>query len=258
MPVFLRVQKTAPFFIPLWLDIEPMISYNFPMPSQLDSLQRRLEESARQHGASLFGVADLAGARNSGFSKPPSIIAGYPRAISIGVVLAPSIVDTCIDSPTRLYAFHYRVVNSRLDAITFILAQMLLDAGYDAMPIPASQIVDWDKLTGSTSHRIIGYLAGHGFIGRNALLVNPRYGARVRYASLLTDALFLNDVPLSGVDCGSCRECIAVCPAGAIGETINEFNLEACKEKLDYFKRHLVGHHICGVCVRVCPGKVRQ
>jgi epoxyqueuosine reductase QueG len=224
------------------------------MPSELDSLSRRLTESASVHGAVLFGVADLISARTKELGELPDITSGYPRAISIGVALAPKIVETCIDAPTRLYAFHYRVANTRLDAITFILSQILYTAGYSALPIPASQITDWEKMTGSLSHRLVGSIAGLGFIGRSRLLVNPQYGARLRLATLLTDALLLPDAPYSGAGCGDCRLCVAVCPASAIGETPEEHNLKACRAKLDYFQRHLVGQHICGVCVRVCAG----
>jgi epoxyqueuosine reductase QueG len=225
------------------------------MTSELDSLSRRLAESASLHGAVLFGVADLTSARTKELGELPDVTSDYPRAISIGVALAPKIVETCIDAPTRLYAFHYRVANARLDAITFILSQILYSAGYSGLPIPASQITDWEKMTGSLSHRLVGYLAGHGFIGRSRLLVNPRFGARLRLATLLTDAFLLPDAPYSGAGCADCRLCISVCPASAIGETPEEHNLNACRAKLDYFQRHLVGQHICGVCVRVCDGK---
>jgi epoxyqueuosine reductase len=225
------------------------------MPPKPDSLSKKLAESARWHGAALFGVADLTGAQAKKLGELPESLSGYPRAISVAVALAPKIVETCIDAPTRLYAFHYRVANTRLDAITFILSQILYSAGYSAQPIPASQITDWEKMTGSLSHRLVGYLAGHGYIGRSRLLVNPQYGARLRLATLLTDAPLPPDAPYSGGDCGDCRLCLAVCPASAIRETPEEHNLSACRAKLDYFQRHLVGQHICGVCVRVCAGK---
>jgi epoxyqueuosine reductase QueG len=203
-----------------------------------------LEALVLSAGASLFGVAPLPlGSGNFG---------GYSRVVSVGAVLSSGILDTIEDSPTKIYAYHYRTVNTFLDQTATRVVSYIERAGFKSLHVPASQIVDWENLTGRISHKEIARLAGLGFIGRNNLLVTRRFGAAVRLVSILTDMPLIEGSPVDG-DCGECRECIAVCPAGAIGETAKDFDLERCKEKLRRFKKY-VGHHICGVCVRACKG----
>lgn len=59
--------------------------------------------------------------------------------------------------------------------------------------------------------------AGLGFIGRNTLLVSPRYGSFLLLGELLLDApVDVYDRPWEGVGCGECRRCVERCPAGAL------------------------------------------
>ena len=61
--------------------------------------------------------------------------------------------------------------------------------------------------------------AGLGWIGRQSLLVTPRFGSYVLLGELLlTDETDRYDTPLEGVGCGSCRRCIEACPTGAVSE----------------------------------------
>lgn len=61
--------------------------------------------------------------------------------------------------------------------------------------------------------------AGLGWIGRQSLLVTPRYGSFVLLGELvLCDDCDSYDEPLRSVGCGECRRCIDACPNGAIAE----------------------------------------
>lgn len=59
--------------------------------------------------------------------------------------------------------------------------------------------------------------AGLGWIGRQSLLVTPRYGTYVLLGELLLcDEADAYDAPFEGSRCGRCRNCIESCPTGAI------------------------------------------
>jgi len=217
-------------------------------------IRSQLRTMARELGAKAFGVADLDLLKKD----TPDLLALVPgefcRAVVIGMRLQDSVVEGIVDRPTPLYFHNYRQTNYRLDRAAIELADMIQNAGYAALAVPASQIVARDPMRGHVSHRRLGYAAGLGFIGRNCLLVSPKYGARMRYVSVLTDARLEPDGPIDGT-CGSCRRCIDVCPAGAIGETSDEFDLDKCYRKLSEFTRlSFIGQHVCGVCVRACSG----
>ncbi len=203
-----------------------------------------VEEIARAGGAALVGVADVRG-------DVPSEFALYPRAVVAGVVLSRGIVATCESEPTRVYGYHYRVVNAALDNVACRLASFLESRGYATWAVPASQIVDWDRLTGAVSHPRLAQLAGLGFIGRHNILVTPDFGAAVRLVSVFTDAPLEADEPGTG-DCGDCDACCRACPAGAIGEGPDDWDRAACLEKLREFKKRITNQNICGVCVRAC------
>lgn len=59
--------------------------------------------------------------------------------------------------------------------------------------------------------------AGLGWIGRQSLLVTPRFGTYVLLGELLLgDEADAYDVPFAGSRCGRCRNCLESCPTGAI------------------------------------------
>ena len=212
-----------------------------------------LEKFALSQGFSIFGVADITGIRKD-FILDPKIKDMYSRGISLGKTLLNSVLDTIKDQPNALYFHHYRQVNFFLDRGAYLVASFIQEMGFDALPIAASQIIDWEKQIAHVSHKRVAQLAGLGWIGRNNLLVNSESGARFRLVSVLTDMPLECGTPLP-FSCGHCTRCVSVCPAGAIEKNPENFNHLACFEKLKEFrKRGLVGQYICGVCVRECSG----
>ena len=210
-------------------------------------------------GASSFGVADLDLLKQ----KTPDLLnlvgEDFSRAVVLGMRLQEAAVAGIIDKPTPIYLHNYRQLNYQLDSAALLLAGMIQDAGFRALAIPASQVVARDPMRGHISHKLLGWAAGLGFIGRNTLLIHPEYGARMRYVSILTDMFLRPDKPLSGADCGSCVACVSVCPTAAIHTNRADFNLQACFDKLTEFTRlSFIGQHICGVCVKACGGRKKS
>ena len=214
----------------------------------------RIETLCRQWGISLLGVADLRSFPREEILLSPELIDRHPFAISLGYHLSDAILDDIEDRPTPLYFQHYQRANILLDTIGLILNNAIQDLGYQAIPIPASQLVDWQTQRGHLSHKHVAAAAGIGWIGRNNLFVHERYGARVRLLTVLTN-LPLQVNGSSAKDCGSCRTCLSVCPAGAIKERREDFDHIRCYEQLKLFSKALrFSHHICGVCVKACRG----
>jgi epoxyqueuosine reductase QueG len=213
-----------------------------------------IEAIARQQGAVAVGVADLSRVTDVDPAALDRVQGAWSHAVVCGVRLHRAVLAGIEDRPTPLYMHHYRQANYQLDRMAFLVGGCIQEAGYNALAVPASQIVRSDPLRGLVSHRVLGWAAGLGHIGRSGLLVHPDYGAQMRYVSILTDLSLAADAPLAS-DCGECRACVERCPAGAIHEQVDDFDLDACYAKLTEFTRlKLVGQHICGVCVKACPG----
>lgn len=208
-------------------------------------------------GFSVFGIADITGIR-SDFLLHARLKNRYDRAVSLGVRVLGPVLEDIDDRPTPLYLHHYRQLNFFLDRGALLVAGWIAETGFEALPIAASQIIDWTNQLAHVPHKKVALLAGNGWIGRNNLLVHPDLGARLRLVTILTDMPLEPGRPLEFA-CGSCRACIAPCPAGAIREDPADFDHRGCYAKLDEFRRaHIVSQHICGVCVKACRGPHRR
>ncbi|MDP2911371.1 MAG: 4Fe-4S double cluster binding domain-containing protein [Candidatus Omnitrophota bacterium] len=216
-------------------------------------LKDELRDFAFSLGISLFGVACVKPIKKE-FLFSGETLRDLDYTISLGLRLSDGVLEDITSFPTKIYFHHYRQANAILDQIAFKVSNFIQSKGCRALPVPASQIVDWEKQTSHLSHKKIGELAGLGFIGRNNLLVNPEIGARFRLVTILTNMPLESDQKLKE-NCGECRACISVCPAGAIKEKREDFDHIKCFEKLKEFRdKRLVDQFVCGVCVKACKG----
>lgn len=214
-----------------------------------------LKEMAFTSGASAFGVGDIDDLRGHFDALPLEQTEGLRYGISIAVRVSDSILKGIINWPTRHYLHHYKMLNQLLDQMSLKISIAIQEKGYNAMPIPASQIVDWKAQTAHLSHKMVALRAGTGWIGRNNLLVHPDYGSRIRIATILTNMPLDTDEPVED-GCGECKKCISICPVSSISESYKDWDRLACLEKLKYFaKEYNIGQYICGLCVKVCQPK---
>ena len=227
------------------------------------SFQVELEQMAKEQGADLFGVADLATAQNFVCSQGGQYLKKFPRAISIGIRLLDAVVDELHKHEDRAVIFTYEglynSVNSRLDHIALLLAGRIQQADYQAYPIPASQSIDPNRLVGVVSHKLAANLAGLGWIGKSCLLITRNYGPRVRFSTILTDAPFKTGSPMNE-ECKDCKACTMICPVEAfIGASFNpsepretRFDAHLCDAYMKK-RREALGEDLCGLCVYICP-----
>ena len=225
----------------------------------------KMRDIADGMGADFFAVSDLSPAREAIMEQGGPALAEFPRAISIGIALLNPIVDQLPQRAERpvaaLYKHHaYDLVNQRLDHITSRISTEVQRAGHRALPVPASQTVDDDKLCGLFSHKMAAHLAGLGWIGKSCMLVTPEVGPRVRWATVLTDApLRVTGEPMLE-RCGTCPECVDACPPHAFtGRAFNateprdvRFAAHKCHQ---YFSEMEAtqGYAVCGMCLYICP-----
>ncbi|AET69309.1 hypothetical protein Desor_3856 [Desulfosporosinus orientis DSM 765] len=118
------------------------------------------------------------------------------------------------------------------------IAQVLLKEGYLVdMKTPLSIFGDFRPLAVS---------AGIGNWGKNGLVVNPKYGSNLLFASIFTNAPFESTASNSELSCGDCKLCITACPAKAFES--NRFHKTRC------FPKAIRG---CSECVQVCQSHIK-
>ena len=228
-------------------------------------LRTRIDDLVRHTNCCDFlGVADLATAQDFIAEQGGESVAGYPKAISIGIALPRAVVDQLPNRAEQAVAVNYRshaydIINQRLNVVASQVASVLQQAGHRALPIPAAQGYDRERLRAVFSHMLAAHLAGLGWIGKSCLLVTPQVGPRVRWISVLTDAPLATGVPMEE-QCGDCRECVDICPGQAY--TGRPFRAEEPREvRYDTAKCNAylaenessTGMRVCGMCLYICP-----
>ena len=118
--------------------------------------------------------------------------------------------------------------------------------------------------TSAVLERTWGALSGLGWIGKNTLLINKRYGSYFFLAEIFWSERSGRSIQLHRDYCGNCRRCIEACPTDAFvaekrldaRRCISYWNLEkrgplslSDKEKRAMGRR-LAG---CDICQEVCP-----
>lgn len=130
----------------------------------------------------------------------------------------------------------------------------VLGAGGDVkLDVPSKKIASYleeegfrtkivDRYESGIDIRSLAISASLGFLGKNGLVVTPKFGPRARFSVVLSDAQIKPDKK-DGFDfCNGCNKCIESCPCGALTE---KFNISACAE-LNKDER-------CLRCIEVCP-----
>ncbi|MCD6309279.1 MAG: epoxyqueuosine reductase [Candidatus Eremiobacteraeota bacterium] len=216
-----------------------------------------LYKMAKDHGLPVMGITTID--ENIKTLQMEKVTEKLKTALVFGFPLSRAVFNTLTDGPNQLYFHHYRQANYLLDRVALRLSYELEKFGYNAVPVGASQTLDWKNQKGHLSHKDLAVKAGLGWKGRNNLLVHPEYGSRLRLVTILTDLPWKEKVHSPAGSCNGCFACIDICPAGAIKENPEDFDHIACFEMLKEFKRQgRAGQYICGLCIKVCQGKRGQ
>ena len=214
-------------------------------------LTEKLREILLENGAELVGIGDMRSVEGC----------MYPTGIAAAVVLPKGIIQTLPDAPTKEYLDLYPQMNALLNASVTAGETFLRERGYAAFAQTTERIrAGADRCT-AVPHKTVAARAGLGWIGKNCLLVSPRYGSALMLSSLLTDAPLRCDPPEERSRCGGCTRCVDVCPAHALRGTLwhagmprkEIADVEACAEKRGEFMLAAgLSRPMCGRCIGVC------
>lgn len=191
----------------------------------------------RRFGADLAGIASFESLQSHG-EQWKGIKEILPEARSV-VVFGVRMIDSTI-APARknirLPQFSTKCLYDELDRISFGLARYLDDLDYRVLPYSPYLPVEMEKetkgLIGDISHRHAAYEAGLGTFGKNRLLLTERFGPRVRFLSIVTDASLKPGRHLEKDYCNNCEACVKACPVGAISSEGNVDVMKCARENM--------------------------
>ena len=181
------------------------------------------------------------------------------NAVSLVFHLSDAVVNQIEDTPTHTYFQHYRTMNAYIDSVSLQLVMALMQKGYKAAAIPASQSIE--GLAGLFPHKKAAVRAGLGYIGKSALFISEKHGPRVRLGTVFTDAPLETVCLPQKSQCGDCNICAKNCGAMAI-KNVNYcegmsrediFDAKACSDYMKDKFKHIGRGAVCGVCMKVCP-----
>lgn len=219
-------------------------------------MRREVCELLVEKGASLVGFADLS-------TLPDAATRGYRYGVSIGVALKKDVVSGIPSGPHPDYDREYREVNALLDELGLSLEEWLRSKNEDAYAITVARApYVSESCQTDLPHKTVARLAGHGWIGKCALLITPEYGSAVRFTTVLTNAVVYESAGLHANGCGNCLRCAEACPGSAIKGTAWRENVtrdelvstDACQAVFKVrSERSGQRNGACGLCIAACP-----
>lgn len=216
------------------------------------SLTEELKIILYNQGADLVGIGDMSKVENCDFKT----------GISVAVSLPKNIIIDLQEAPTKEYYDLYYTLNNKLNEIVTAGEEFLKKEGFEAYAQTTDRVrVNQDKIT-QIPHKTVATNSGLGWIGKNCLLVTPKYGSAVRISSLLTNAPLECSEPISQSRCGECCVCVKKCPAQALKGTLwnagmqreEIIDIEKCYKKQVEIMSEKTGIEtdLCGKCFAVC------
>lgn len=236
--------------------------------------------------ADLVGFAPVERFKEAPHGHGPQDYLPHARSVIVfGYKVNDAIVDSTEYSPSMIppdrrkmaivrtlyYRMGHLVQDGLLDTAAYKIAKKLERNGFKTIPMPCTHPGNELRLVGYFglfSHRHAAVRAGLGEFGLNNLVINPRFGPRVRYNSIITTAELNYDPLISEKVClgKSCQKCLESCPALSIKEDINleEISLsppavtdkKKCRPTMFAGLPSMEPNAGCGfygMCLRSCP-----
>lgn len=218
-------------------------------------MESKVKQVIFSYGADVCGISNIErfSLAPEGFS-PRDIFEECRSVIVFGKALPKGL--TKVDS-RLIYAHYNSFIRDEVDQIALRGAKFMEET-FRAMAVPMpcdSPYEYWEKETltgkGLISMKHAAALCGLGQLGKNSLLLNPKYGNLLTVGAIFTDLELQSDEQCENICIKGCTKCIDVCPAHAIQD--GKVNQTLCR-KNTYGKNERGFDTVnCNVCRTVCP-----
>ncbi len=192
-----------------------------------------IKEFLQRKGADLAGIAPVDRFPADGSNRDPRVHMRRARSV---VAFARRVAFSSATPYPSVASLQFGdfTLEAQLNELAYEFSLWLENGGEMTTPMPAGRdVVSFEiqqvppeepkvQLKGSFDLRYAGALAGLGQVGANGLLINERFGSRIRLGAVITSAVLEPDAPFEvGGDvpafCKACGfRCAQVCPAKAL------------------------------------------
>lgn len=221
-------------------------------------LTEEIKKFLLDEGADLVGVAPISRfAECPEETHPQHYMPDATCVISFGMKLLDEVCDVWGDysqphkSASPYLYYGYGLVNYRMSWIGYLAAKRILEfQGYKALLFPPTFTVsqyrfmervieEYPQMLADFSHRHTAVAAGLGEFGFNGLVLVPKFGARIRFNSIITNAPLEPDPMYQGTPLclpEKCNyKCVQDCPTEAL--TLDEtFTVKIGQQLYKYSK----------------------
>jgi len=222
-------------------------------------MSKKIKNAGRFYGADLVGITKLnefwvyshSYNRLTGQNDPIRLPKQYKFAIVMAIEMDYDKIAMSEIEASTATGLGY----SKMAFVSSLLAQFIRNLGYQALPCGNDTALSVP----------LAIDAGLGELGRNGLLITPKFGPRVRLCKVLTDLPLRPDKPIDfGVQeyCEKCEKCLENCPVHAISEdkTANAITMSSNSGILRWpvngeicFRFWCETGIDCNICIQVCP-----
>ena len=220
-----------------------------------------IKKTAKFFGAGMVGITDFDErwqyktrfSDMEGKEKEPEISSELTNVVMLAVPMDYELMKTV---PSALGSAATGLGYSQDATLVIALAQYIRGLGYEAHA----------SLNDTALSIPYAIKAGLGELGRNGLLVTPKFGPRVRLGKIFTNMPLAHDEPIRfGVQefCEICKHCALTCPSKSIplGDAsdvpLSQSNVKGVRKwTVDVeqcFSFWATQNSDCAVCIRVCP-----
>ncbi len=196
--------------------------------------------------------------------RPEKLVPDTLRIITVRMNYMPPEIETLkiINSPQQAYISRYALGRDYHKLMRKRITQ--LGKKINEALVALDQECNYRAFVDSAPvlERGLAQKSGQGWIGKNAMLINPKAGSYFFLGELFTDLPLPIDKPFEEMHCGSCRACIDFCPTGAIVDNhivdgrkcISYLTIEL-KGSIPVELRSKMGNRIfgCDDCQLCCP-----
>ncbi|MDD3028165.1 MAG: hypothetical protein PHI41_08990 [Erysipelotrichaceae bacterium] len=222
------------------------------MTDDLDNLTQELNDFVQEKGIDIFGIGDVDYLNQ--MARPgrrlEDLFPGGQAVLIFGCGIDHSLARAWVKSGRGKYL---TLTMTALENRKWLIKDFLARKGYRTFGGEFHGGGIWE-----TGIRLgeAGASAGLGYIGKNNMLITPKYGPRVNLAYLVTDAPLQTTVVTPKNECGTCAICEKYCTSKAIlGD--GYFHGRACESVINCManKIHLTSQVTmdCDMCQRMCP-----